>query len=131
MAYPTGSGSEILGRTTIDAQLNTPTAFRWDGTPATPGTSTGTGYLVPANHIVTVLNISVCEQADSTTQGFYIWINNGTSDVYIVHKQLLPAASTFVYNDKIVLIGGDTLEVVGYQTTALDFVCNYIIQDWS
>ena len=128
MAYPTGSGSEILARTTIDALLNTPTALRWDGTPATPGTST---YEVPALHIITVLNISVTEQASNASQGFSLWIYNGTSDVYFLNSQSLPSTSTFVFSEKIVLIGGDRLEIVGNQVAAIDVVCNYIDQDWS
>ena len=127
MAYPTGSGTEILARATIDGQQNDPTAFRWDGTPATVGTET---YAVPALHIITVLNISISEKAGTTNQGFYLWMYNGTSDVYIMDDTLLPADSTFIYNDKIVLIGGDRLDIVGYQATYIDVGCNNIDQNW-
>ena len=60
MGYPTGSGSEVLKRTTINGQTDTATSFRWDGTMATTGTSS---YTVEALHIVTVLNITFAETA--------------------------------------------------------------------
>ena len=57
MAYPIGSGSEILRRGAILAQAggNT-TALKWDGTSPTMGTDT---YTVPTNHIITLLTIVV------------------------------------------------------------------------
>ena len=51
MAYPTGSGSEILRRGIISPQSNSATAFRFDGTSPTVGTAS---YTVPALHIITM-----------------------------------------------------------------------------
>ena len=70
LAITTGAGSEVLYRTTINTQAQTVTAFRWDKTNATTGTSSGTGYVVPADHIITVLSIVI--NNNSTTATFKI-----------------------------------------------------------
>tara|TARA_R110000824_G_scaffold324575_1_gene511554 strand:+ start:68 stop:451 length:384 start_codon:yes stop_codon:yes gene_type:complete len=127
MAYPTGSGSEILARTTIGAQSSTATSFRWDGTMATLGTSS---YTVPALHIITVLNIIACSQA-SVTEYINIRLNDGVSNKYILDSAAIGGRQTFVFSDKLVLIGGDKLEVFTDAATDIHFICNYIDQDWT
>tara|TARA_B100000214_G_scaffold299402_1_gene229565 strand:- start:115 stop:498 length:384 start_codon:yes stop_codon:yes gene_type:complete len=127
MAIPSGSGTEVLKRTFIHAQSNTATSFRWDGTMATTGTST---YTVPANHIITVLNISFNEQGNAA-EIIDIMVNDGTNNIYLLQYQPLPAYSTFVWNDKIVLTGGDKLIIKTDSAANVDAFCSYIDQDWS
>mgnify|MGYP003655870969 CR=1 FL=1 len=131
MAYPTGSGSEILARTTIHALSSSWTSFRWDGSMATTGTSS---YTVPALHIITVLNIIACEQAGAA-ETINVILNDGGSatgngNLWILEQAPLGAYQTFVFSDKLVLIGGDKLEVNCDSTSNVDFVCNYIDQNW-
>lgn len=129
MAYPTGSGSEVLKRTSIHAQSNTATAFRWDGTMATTGTST---YTVTANHIITILNIIFTEVAGADEQ-FHVDVVNGddSQDIRIICEQRLPQTSTFVWSDRLVLKGGDKLVVTAVNASNIDCLCSYIDQDWS
>tara|TARA_Y100000296_G_C4962424_1_gene151670 strand:- start:97 stop:480 length:384 start_codon:yes stop_codon:yes gene_type:complete len=127
MAYPTGSGSEVLARTTIHAQSDTATSFRWDGTMATTGTST---YTVPANHIITVLSVIATDQG-SASELINMYMNDGSNNISIISSQAIGSLDTFVWNDKFVLIGGDKL-VVDTETSAnVDFICSYIDQDWT
>tara|TARA_R110000824_G_C14779641_1_gene631830 strand:+ start:132 stop:518 length:387 start_codon:yes stop_codon:yes gene_type:complete len=128
MGYPTGSGSEILARTTINAQSNTETSFRWDGTMATTGTNS---YTVPALHIITVISVTACEAAGAAGELINLTMNDGSNDINIIKSVALGAALTFVFSDKLVLIGGDKLIVNCDATANIDFICNYIDQDWT
>tara|TARA_Y100001963_G_scaffold43731_1_gene61362 strand:+ start:569 stop:952 length:384 start_codon:yes stop_codon:yes gene_type:complete len=127
MAYPSGSGSEVLKRTLIHAQSNTATAFRWDGTMATTGTST---YTVTATHIITVISIIANEQANAD-ELINLYMNDGTNNHQLLQNQDLPAYTTYVWNDKFVLYGGDKLIVNLGSAGNVDFICSYIDQDWT
>ena len=127
MAIPSGTGTEVLKRTTIHAQSSTATSFRWDGTMASTGTST---YTVPTNHIITVLNISFNEQGN-TAEIFDMMVNDGTNTIYLLQYQSLPDYGTFVWNDKIVLTGGDKLMIKTDSAANVDVFCSYIDQDFT
>ena len=127
MAYPTGTGTEVLKRTTIHAQSDTASSFRWDGTMATTGTSS---YTVTALHIITVLSISINEQGNAA-ELVDMYVYDGANDIWLLKAQDLAAYDTFVWNDKFVLIGGDKLYVNCGSSANVDFLCSYIDQDWS
>ena len=127
MAYPTGTGSEILARTTIHAQSDTATSFRWDGTMATTGTSS---YTVPALHIITVLSVIATDQG-SASELINMYMNDGAKNISIFSSQAIGSLGTFVWNDKFVLIGGDKLVVDTESAANVDLLCTYIDQDWS
>jgi len=128
MAIPSGSGTEVLKRTTIHAQSNTLSSFRWDGTMATTGTST---YTVPAHHIITVISIVFNEQANTAGQ-FRLIANDGSNDIYFLYKEPITSAGTFVWNDRIVLTAGDKLQFnMEASGPVMDAYCSYIDQDWS
>ena len=127
MAIPSGSGTEVLKRTTVNAQSNTATAFRWDGTMATTGT---TSYTVPADHIITILSIIACEY-NSTDEEMNLYMNDGSRDIFLIHAQTIPSKTTFVWNDKFILQGGDKLTVNLTSVGNMELVCSYIDQDWT
>ena len=127
MAIPSGSGTEVLKRTTIHAQSNTATSFRWDGTMATTGNST---YTVPANHIITVLNVILNEQANAG-ENISIYMNDGTNNIQLLEQQRMDGYQTFVWNDRLVLTAGDKLIINAADAANIDAICNYIDQDWS
>ena len=106
MAYPTGSGSERLMRGGINAQSDTETAFKFDGTSPTTGTGS---YTVPALHIITVLEIIVCEQGGAA-ETFNLYAQDGTNNIVLLQNQSIGIYQTFVFSDKIVLQGGDSLK---------------------
>ena len=60
---PSLSGTEVLRRGCVNAQSSTHTSLKFDGTvPTTTGQS---GNTVPALHIITILNITFCEQGNA------------------------------------------------------------------
>ena len=126
MAYPTGTGTEVLKRTTIHAQSNTASSFRWDGTMATTGTSS---YTVTALHIITVLSIIVYEAA-GVAEVISMYMYDGANNINML-LQSIGSQETFVWNDRFVLIGGDKLIVNCSSSANVDFLCTYIDQDWS
>ena len=127
MAYPTGSGSEILRRGGITTQSSAQSNFTFDGSNPTLGTATAT---VPANHIITILNIVFCEMAGAD-ELLYLTGHNGSGDVRWLNQQSLPSKSTFVFSEKIVLIGGDSLEIDLDSAGNVDIWYSYIDQNWS
>ena len=131
MAYPTSSGSEILFRGAIENQTNDMTAFRWDQTNPTMGTET---YTVPALHIITVLSITFCEVSSSgTNEVFQLLTEDGAgNEFYILRNQALNGNETFVFSDRLVLVGGDKLLVSCVDSGAnVDVYYSFIDQDWS
>tara|TARA_Y100000296_G_C5078930_1_gene208871 strand:- start:392 stop:775 length:384 start_codon:yes stop_codon:yes gene_type:complete len=127
MAIPSGSGTEVLKRTTINNQSNDATAFRWDGTMATVGTET---YTVPANHIITVLSIIICEQGNAA-ESANVYMHDGANNHQLLQSQALSAYSTFIWNDRFILTGGDKLIVNLDSSGSVDFICSFIDQDWT
>jgi|TARA_R100001530_G_scaffold135440_1_gene112640 hypothetical protein len=126
MGIPTGTGSEVLYSGSIEAQSNTGTSFRWDKTNPTLGTST---YVVPANHLITLLNVIFCEVAGNAAQ-VYLWLYNGSSTINILREQDLPAKGTFVFNDKIIAVPGNKIIVETAGTADVDVTYNFIDQNW-
>ena len=127
MAIPSGSGTEVLKRTTIHAQSTDPTAFRWDGSVPSVGDET---YAVPSHHIITVLSIIFNEQADSH-ETISLYVNDSSSTIQLLQYQSIPAYGTFVWNDKFVLTAGDKLIFHLQSSGNVDAYLSYIDQDWS
>ena len=132
MAIPAQSvsGSEVLRRENIESLSNTTTAFRFDT--QHPATNNST-YTVPANHIITILSIVICEQSNAT-RNFTIYINNSHGSlpqINIFEQQDVGAYQTFVIADKIVLIGGDNLKINGGGSSNFDVLYTYVDQNWS
>jgi len=123
VAYPSGSGSEILRRGAIHAQAggNT-TAFTWDGTSPTMGTDT---YTVPTNHIITVLTIVITDQTN-TTKWFNLWAN----DISFLKQQGVAPDSTYIWNDRFVLHPADKLYIDGQTSANFDVFYTYLDQNW-
>ena len=126
MAIPSGTGTEVLKRSIMNAASNTATAFRWDGTMATTGTST---YTVPANHIITVISIIFSEQGGAD-ESISMLLNDGTNNISLM-DQSIPSLGTFIWNDKFVLTGGDKLTAVLSNAGNVDVLLSYIDQDWT
>jgi len=126
MAIPSGSGTEVLNRTTIKSQSTSQTAFRWDGTNATLATNS---YTVPANHIITVLSIVFTEQGGGT-KTFELDAYDGSNSIALLQSQTISGFGTFVWNDKIVLRPSDKLLFTA-SGSGIDAYCTFIDQDWS
>ena len=131
MAYPSGSGSEILRRGAIHAQAggNT-TAFTWDGTSPTMGTDT---YTVPTNHIITLLTIVVTDQTN-TNKWFNLFAYTSSSgsgaEIFFLNNQNVTADSTYVWDERIVLHPTDKLYIDGQGSANFDVFYTYLDQNW-
>ena len=115
MAIPSGGGSEILNRKFYTVTSNTDTKIL-DG---------------EANHIYTVLSIIITETAgNAETFGLFLDPSAGGTDYEIISfATALPADSTFVFNEKLVLVGTDELNFKAGGACDIDIVINYIDQD--
>ena len=127
MAYPTGSGSERLQRGTIHNMVNTDTAFRFDGGLTATGTNT---YAVPANNIITVLKIIICDMSNAP-KIFQLIVIAGGVNMNLLYRQTVSAKGTFVWNEKIVLHPTDKLMLGGDSGANFDVTYTYVDQDWS
>ena len=130
MAYPSGPGSERLQRGTVQALTNTTTALLFNGANGT--TVNQETNTVPALHIITLLNISFCENDGNAEKiKMYVECASPTDAIFFLRDAALPAYGTFVYSDKIVLVGGDKMVVYMDSASNIDVHYSYIDQDWT
>ena len=123
MAYPTGSGSEVLRRGAINAQGNSATAFTFDGSHITTGQ---VGATVPANHIIIMLTIIWCEMAGNN-EVFKLFDQVAT----LIEGQEIPSKGTYIHNQKFALYGGDYLYTFIVAGGDVDIYYSYVDQNWS
>ena len=117
MAIPTGSGSEILTRGYFTVTDTTDTKIL-DG--------------AATNWIYSVISITVCETAGAAeTFDLFVDPGAGGTDFEILSDQALPANSTFVFNDRLVLHGTDELNFKAGGTCNIDIYISYIQQNWT
>ena len=128
MAYPSGSGSEILRRGAIHNQVATTTSFRFDGTSPTTGTSS---YDVPANHIISLINFSVTEMANQNGKKWWFWLDLSGTEIKFNQSVVLNANQTFVWDDRLILHPGDKLMINADASSNFDIFYSYIDQDWT
>ena len=131
MAIPSGSGTEVLHRGALSTQSNDPTSFKFDGTLSTVGTETDT---VPTNHIVTVLSIIFCEEADADEILYLRTFTNAAmnaGDHWFLRSQALGGMQTFVWNDRFSFSGELYLGASTQASGNVDIHTTYIDQDWT
>jgi|APSaa5957512535_1039671.scaffolds.fasta_scaffold89617_2 hypothetical protein len=131
MAIPTdGGGSEVLKRNSIDNQSTTETKIDWASEQTSAGNTSGT-VDVPAEVIITILNIIICNR-DTDVKTFKIDINNSgsPSQVSILFDAVLPSKGTYIFSDKLVLLDNDQL-LFDASHADIDIYLNYIYQDWT
>tara|TARA_R110000824_G_scaffold3015_3_gene13927 strand:+ start:1435 stop:1785 length:351 start_codon:yes stop_codon:yes gene_type:complete len=116
MAIPSGSGTEVLKVAHVAGVTNSENVLI-NGV---------------ANHIYTILSMSVCNTAAvAETFDLYIDDNGGGTDYEILSDQVIGANATFIYSDKLVLSGTDHLCIITASAADIDVVINFIDQDWS
>ena len=122
MAIPSGSGTEVL-KVAYHTQMTNS-----DINLITAG----------ANEIITVLSITFCER-DNTDEELVMYIDaarndiGGTSgtDIYMMYRTPISSWTTFVWNDKFTIYGGDILKARAYASASIGVTVSYIVQDWS
>ena len=123
------SGTEVLRRGTVNSQSSTYTSLKFDGQIA-PTTTGQSGNVVPANHIITMLNIFFCELGNASQQLHMSIEGAHASGIYLLRYQSIGAYQTFVWADKFSLIGGDQVRVQTQASANVDVWYNYIDQSW-
>jgi hypothetical protein len=86
---------------------------------------------VTSGHTYTILSFSICNTSASNDESFSCIVDNGGggADAYIYLTQSLPAASTFVHSDKIIMNADDHLSFVTASTSDCDILISYLDQE--
>ena len=129
MAIPSASdGQEVIRRGCISPQSNDQTSFDFTGGLPTVGDETD---VVAANHIITILSIIWCEQGNVVELIYLTCLQSDGQHVRLLHESPIAPYGTYVWNEKIVLIGGDALKTTLATTGNVDVSYTYLDQDWS
>jgi len=116
MTIPTGSGSETLKIAHIAGVTNSENVLI-NGV---------------ANHIYSILTITICETAGAAeTFDLYIDDDGGGTDYYILKDFAIGSKETFIYDNRLVLSGTDHLCAITASSADLDITISYIDQDWT
>ena len=99
-------------------------------TQATGNSSGQDLVLTGTNPACTVLSVSLCNTHATNDETFSMSVKDGDSTEYFIYSvQSLPGGATFIHNDKIILMNGDTLNVVAPSGSAdIDVVVSYLEQ---
>ena len=116
MAIPSGSGTEVIK---VKALTNQNASW----VPLLGGSDT------VADHIYILLSLTVANLHGSTNEIFSMKVT-GTNAANIIEQQAVPLESTFVFNEKIAIIGTDDLEIWN-NAISLHYYLTYVDQDWS
>ena len=83
-----------------------------------------------SGHTYTIISISLCETAGAA-ETFDVLIDTGSGDdTYLYKAQSIPANSTFVHNEKLVLEADDHLDVhVNGDGGDIDIIISYLDQE--
>ena len=119
MAIPSGAGTEVLKKA-FKAGLTDTDVKLIDGV---------------ADHIYTTLLISFTESGNAA-ENLHMYVfqaatDDSTNRVELLHAQALAAYETFIYSEKVILVGTDELVIATNGTANVDVWCSYIDQDWT
>ena len=116
MAIPSGSGTEVLKVAHIAGVTNSENVLI-NGV---------------ANHIYSIMSISICNTAAAAeTFDLYIDDDGGGTDFEILSDQAIGNNETFIWNDRLVISGTDHLCMITGNSADIDVVITYIDQDWT
>ncbi|SVD49895.1 uncharacterized protein METZ01_LOCUS402749, partial [marine metagenome] len=108
VAIPSGSGSEVLKSSYMEGLTNSTVVL------------VSTTDHDTVTEIVTILSVVVCEMGGNTDDKFNMFVHGNRTgadasssphEIQLVKAQPIGAGETFVFSDKIVLWGGDSLRV--------------------
>ena len=116
MAIPSGSGTEVIKVKALASQ-NAAWVDLLGGSDTV------------ADHIYILLSLTIANTHGSSDEIFSMKVT-GTNAVALIEQQSVPSQSTFIFNDKMAIIGADDLEIWNNVTT-LNYYLTYIDQDWS
>ncbi len=133
---PSGGGTEVLKRTSvINVGGGTAQATWWEVDWTSAQVTSASTYDVPAHHIITVLNVIICNNSTTSIYKVDMAVTpSGGTIQDIIKNQSLGAVQTFVWNDKFVLSAGDSLGFRNNEANSgddFDIYISFIDQDWS
>ena len=136
MAIPSGSGTEVLKRTSM-RQLGGSEAYGtwWSIDFTVAQISAQANHTVAAHHIITVLSVVICNTEPSSAYDIDMGITpSGGTTIELIKGQSVPGEGTFTWNEKLVLHAGDALLFRSNDNTSgddFDVYVSFIDQDWS
>ena len=122
MAIPSGGGTEVLKTVALGGVTD-----MGSGSGKTLITTTTTA-------IDTIISIVFTNIHASTDNDFTLyWDPASGNNVYILNRQICPAAGTYIFNDKIVLpsVAGVLYATAQANVSSQSILCSYIHQDWT
>ena len=129
MAIPSGGGSEVLKRTSLISTSSGWSQLAWNSAQAAQGNTSYSEVL--ANHIHTILTITICNTNSAARTVGFVWRTTGETDIAMLdYHTSLQGYGTFTWNDKFVCHPTD--KITCYNSAA--DVCwhvSFIDQDWS
>jgi hypothetical protein len=70
------------------------------------------------------------ETSGSADEKLHCYFHDGTGNIELFVADI-PAQSTFVFNDKMILMPGDKLNMNLFSAGNVDIMINFIRQDWT
>ena len=83
-----------------------------------------------ANHIYTVLSINFTNMSGSA-EAIDLYVTEGSDTYMLLREAPIADKATFMYNDRLVLSGAQTLKANLATAGDCDVWVSYIDQDWS
>ncbi len=129
MAIPSGSGTEVLKRNTLVSTGAGWSQIAWGSSQTDNGNTSNSEVL--ANHILTILTITICNTASSAATVGIVWRTTGETDVALLdYHTSLGGYQTFTWNDRFILHPVDKL-VCYNSATDINWHISFIDQDWT
>ena len=83
---------------------------------------------VAGGHTYTIISVTFCEMG-GTDESVSMYVDDASNDIYVLNAQSLPAKSTFVWSDKLVLEAADKLGFITASGANVDVAVSYLDQE--
>jgi hypothetical protein len=83
---------------------------------------------VASGRTYTIISVTFCEMGGAD-ELISMYVDDASNDIYVLNEQSLPAKSTFVFNDKLVLEAADKLGFITASTANVDVAISYLEQE--
>ena len=138
MAIPSGSGTEVLKRTSITNLGGSSTYSDWwhiDWASEEVSSQAATA-VVATNHIITVISVIICNISASSAFPIDMAVDTATggNTQFLLIDQNVGIKETFIFNDKFVVHPDDALKFRSNSNTSGDLFSIYVSfidQDWT
>ena len=80
---------------------------------------------VASGRTYTIISVTFCEMGGAD-ELISMYVDDASNDIYVLNEQSLPAKSTFVFNDKLVLEAADKLGLITASAANVDVAISYL-----